>query len=132
MSRFQNKVALVTGSTQGIGEAVARRLAAEGASGVVVCGRNLERGAAVVAALRDMGSEAHFIPVELGSADSCKALIAKTDEIFGRIDVLVNAAGLSLRGSIVDTTVELWDTLMNVNVRAPFLLMQGGDRNNAA
>ncbi len=125
MNRFDDKVVLVTGSTQGVGEAVARRLVAEGASGIVVCGRNEERGAAVAAALTAMGTEAHFEPVELGDADSCKALTAAVDERFGRIDVLVNAAGLSLRGSIVDTSVELWDTLMNVNVRAPFLLMQG-------
>jgi NAD(P)-dependent dehydrogenase (short-subunit alcohol dehydrogenase family) len=125
MGRFDGKVALVTGSTQGIGEAVARRFAAEGAAGVIVCGRNSERGAGVAAALRALGSQAHFVPVELGDADSCKALIAATDERFGRLDVLVNAAGLSLRGTIIDTSVELWDTLMNVNVRAPFLLMQG-------
>ncbi|MCP4963672.1 MAG: SDR family oxidoreductase [bacterium] len=125
MDRFGGKVALVTGSTQGIGEAVARRMASEGAAGLVVCGRNHERGETVAASLRDMGTDAHFVPVELGDADSCKALIARTDELYGRIDVLVNAAGLSLRGSIVDTSVELWDTLMNVNVRAPFLLMQG-------
>ncbi len=125
MGRFDGKVALVTGSTQGIGEAVARRLAAEGAAGIVVCGRSHERGAAVVTALAELGTEAHFVPVELGDAASCLALIAAADERFGRIDVLVNAAGLTLRGSIVDTDVELWDTLMNVNVRAPFLLMQG-------
>lgn len=125
MGRFDGKVALVTGSTQGIGEAVARRLALEGAAGIVVCGRNKGRGESVVAALSALGTEATFVPVELGDADSCKALVAATDDRFGRIDVLVNAAGLSLRGSIVDTSVELWDTLMDVNVRAPFLLMQG-------
>jgi NADP-dependent 3-hydroxy acid dehydrogenase YdfG len=63
-----------------------------------------------------MGTEALFVPVELGDADSCKALISATDERFGRIDVLVNSAGLSLRGTIIDTTVEPWDTLMDVNV----------------
>ena len=125
MGRFDERVALVSGSTQGIGEAVARRFASEGASGIVVCGRNHERGANVVAALAELGAEALFVSVELSDADSCKALIGATDERFGRIDVLVNAAGLSLRGSIVDTAVELWDTLFDVNVRAPFLLMQG-------
>jgi len=125
MGRFENKIALVTGSTQGIGEAVARRFASEGAAGIVVCGRNEDRGQAVEAALTRLGADAVFVPVELGDAASCTALIAATDERFGRVDVLVNAAGLSLRGSIVDTTVELWDTIFAVNVRAPFLLMQG-------
>jgi NAD(P)-dependent dehydrogenase (short-subunit alcohol dehydrogenase family) len=125
MGRFDGKVALITGSTQGIGEAVAHRLASEGASGIVVCGRNLERGARVATDLTGLGFAVTFVPVELGDPESCTALIAATDERFGRIDVLVNAAGLSLRGSIVDTTVELWDALFAVNVRAPFLLMQG-------
>lgn len=125
MGRFDGKIALITGSTQGVGEAVARRLAAEGAAGIVVCGRNQERGAAVADDLTATGTAAPFVPVELADPDSCNALIAATDERFGRIDVLVNAAALTLRGTIVDTSVELWDTMMNVNLRAPFLLMQG-------
>lgn len=125
MGRFDGKVALITGSTQGVGEAVARRLVDEGAAGIVVCGRSQERGRAVAAALTAAGTEALFVPVELGEADSCRALLATTDARWGRIDVLVNAAALTLRGSITDTTVELWDTMMNVNLRAPFLLMQG-------
>jgi NAD(P)-dependent dehydrogenase (short-subunit alcohol dehydrogenase family) len=126
--RFAGKVALVTGSTQGIGEAVARRFATEGAEGIVVCGRNVERGENVKDALADLGTESLFVPVELADADSCRALVESADQGFGRIDVLVNAAGLSTRGTIVDTTVELWDTLMAVNARAPFLLMQGAIR----
>lgn len=125
MSRFEGKVALVTGSTQGIGEAAARRFAADGAAGVVVTGRNAERGAAVAAGLEAQGAAALFVPAELGDADACAALVAACDERFGRLDVLVNAAGLSDRGSIVDTTPELFDTLMAVNVRGPLLLMQG-------
>jgi NAD(P)-dependent dehydrogenase (short-subunit alcohol dehydrogenase family) len=124
MGRFDNQVALVTGSTQGVGEAVARRFVAEGASGIVVCGRNEQRGAGVAAALVDLGADAIFVPVELGDAESCRALVAATDERFGRVDTLVNAAGLTLRGTIVDTSVELWDMMFAVNVRAPFLLMQ--------
>ena len=125
MGRFEGKVALITGSTQGVGEAVARRLAAEGASGIVVCGRNEERGKAVVHDLHDVGSDAIFVSVELSDVDSCLNLIAAADDRFGRIDVLINAAAITLRDSIADGSVELWDTMMNVNVRAPFLLMQG-------
>ena len=125
MGRFEGKIALVTGSTQGVGEAVARRFVAEGAAGIVVCGRNPDRGAAVVAALEEGGTTAFFHSVELNEADSCRSLIAVADQRFGRVDVLVNAAAITLRGSITDTSVELWDTMMAVNVRAPFLLMQG-------
>jgi len=124
MGRFAGKIALITGSTQGVGEAVARRLAAEGAAGITVCGRNRQRGEAVADNLATAGTPAVFVPVELGDVDSCRNLVAATDAQFGRIDVLVNAAALTLRGTITDTTVELWDTIMNVNVRAPFLLMQ--------
>lgn len=125
MKRFEGKVALVTGSTQGVGEAVARRFASEGAAGIVICGRNTERGQKLAAELAALGTEALFVPVELADANSCQDLVAAADDRFGRIDVLVNAAGLSTRGSIIDTTIALWDELMAVNVRAPFLLMQG-------
>lgn len=125
MGRFEGKIALITGSTQGVGEAVARRMAAEGAAGIVTSGRNQDRGSAVVKALEEMGTAALFVPAELNDADSCRNLVATTDTRFGRIDVLVNAAAITLRGSISDTSVELWDEMMNVNVRAPFLLMQG-------
>ena len=128
MGALDNKVALVTGSTQGLGAAVARRFAAEGASGIVVCGRNAERGAGVVAELEAVGAAALFQPVELADLDSVEALVTAADERFGRIDVLVNAAALTDRGTIVDTTPELWDTLLNVNTRAPFFLMQGAIR----
>lgn len=122
--RFEDKVALVTGSTQGLGEAVARRLSGEGASGIVICGRSRERGEAVAASIPG----AVFVQAELADPEAVAGLIETTDRTFGRIDTLINAAGLSLRGSIVDTTVELFDRLMAVNVRAPFMLMQGAIR----
>ena len=124
MDRFIGKVAIVTGSTQGLGEAIVLRFAAEGASGIVVCGRNAERGEAVAESVRGLGADAIFVPVELGDLDSVAALVAESDGHFGRVDILVNAAALTDRGSIVDTTPDLWDTLLNVNTRAPFFLMQ--------
>lgn len=128
MRRFEGKIALVTGSTQGVGAAVARRFAEEGASGIAVTGRDVERGAAVAAELEDLGADAVFVPADLADAEACTQLIAAVDEHFGRLDILVNAAGLTTRGSIVDTTPDLFDRMFAVNVRAPFLLMQGAIR----
>lgn len=128
MGRFGGKVALVTGSTQGMGEAIATRLVNEGLSGLVVTGRNEERGAAVAARLNDAGCRTLFAAADLGDLAAVGNLLDVTDREFGRIDVLVNAAGDTQRGTVEDTTVELFDHLMAVNVRAPFLLMQGAIR----
>lgn len=124
MARFDGKVALVTGSTQGLGEAVARRFAAEGAAGIVVCGRNSDRGEAVAASLVELGSEAIFIPVELGDLDRVAALVAAADARFGRVDILVNSGASTERGTILNTTPELWDRIIDANLRAPFFLIQ--------
>lgn len=123
-SSFAGKVAVITGSTQGLGAATARLFQARGAEGLVVSGRNIDRGKAVAAELDGADCRAVFVPVELSDPDSCQALIAAADAEFGRVDVLVNAAAYTVRGSIVDTSVELWDMMMNVNARAPFLLTQ--------
>lgn len=125
MSRFEGKVALVTGSTQGLGEAIARRFASEGVAGVVVTGRDAGRGAAVVESLNSLGARAVFVAADLARHGDVEELIRATDDAFGRLDVLVNAAALTWRGTILDTDLELWDTIMNVNVRAPFFLTQG-------
>jgi NAD(P)-dependent dehydrogenase (short-subunit alcohol dehydrogenase family) len=117
-------VALVTGSTQGLGAAIVRRFAEEGAAGIVVTGRNAERGEAMAATLRGLGTEPIFVPAELGDLDEVAALVAAADDHFGRIDILVNAGALTNRGTILDTTPELWELLINVNLRAPFFLIQ--------
>lgn len=128
MSRFAGKVALVTGSTQGLGEAIARRLVSEGAAGIVVTGRDPDRGTAVAAALDELGTRSVFVRAHLERNEDVERLIAETDDAFGRIDVLVNAAALTSRGTILDTDLELWDAMMNVNLRAPFFLTQAAIR----
>jgi NAD(P)-dependent dehydrogenase (short-subunit alcohol dehydrogenase family) len=123
--RLDGKVVAVTGSTQGLGAAIARRAADLGAAGIVVTGRDRERGEAVSG---DVASEAIFVEADLADPEACVEIIRACDERFGRLDGLVNAAGLSSRGTLDDTSVELWDRLFAINVRAPFLLMQHGAR----
>ena len=126
--RLDGKVLVVTGSTQGLGAAIARRAVSIGAEGIVICGRDGHRGEGVRGELTAAGCDAVFVEADLAEVESCRRVIAACEEHFGRLDGLVNAAGLSTRGTLDDTSVELWDRLFAVNVRAPFLLMQGAHR----
>lgn len=122
--RLDSKVAVVTGSTQGLGEAIVRAFAGEGAAGLVLCGRDRAKGGRVVEDLTAGGCRAVFVPADLSSVADCRAVVAAADRGFGRCDILVNAAGNTERGSILDTSEATFDALFNVNVRAPFFLMQ--------
>ena len=125
MNRMDGKICVVTGSTQGLGAAIARRLAEAGAAGLVTLGRNAARGEAVAAAItRDTGAPVHFVKADLGSVPDCRRVIAEAEQRFGRVDVLVNAGALTDRGTILDTSPELFDALFAVNVRGPYFLMQ--------
>ncbi len=119
------KVAIVTGGTQGLGEAIALAFAARGAAGIVICGRNAEKGEAVRKALEAAGAKAIFVTADLTQVDAACAVVDAADRAFGRVDILVNAAGLTDRGDILDTTPERYDEIFAVNARAPFFLMQG-------
>lgn len=123
-SHFADRVYVVTGSTQGVGEAIATALAKAGAAGLVICGRNGENGARVKSVLEAAGASVEFVPADLENPEDCRRIIRACDERFGRIDGLVNAAGLTDRGTIEDTSLELWDRMFAINTRAPFLLIQ--------
>jgi NAD(P)-dependent dehydrogenase (short-subunit alcohol dehydrogenase family) len=89
--RLQGKVALVTGATQGLGEGIACRFAREGAQ-VVINGRSIQRGEAVVAKLRGLGAEAHFIRADVSQYDEATTLVEQAAAHFGRLDILINNA----------------------------------------
>lgn len=121
---FDGKSVIVTGSTQGVGLATARLVAERGAAAVTICGRNQENGRKAVELLEAVGTRAIFVRADLSQQEDCLAVIDHAAEAFGRIDSLINCCGSSKRGTLENTTQELWDYLFAVNVRAPFFLIQ--------
>jgi NAD(P)-dependent dehydrogenase (short-subunit alcohol dehydrogenase family) len=123
-NQFKGKVAVVTGGTQGLGEAIARLFAERGAAGLVIVGRNRKRGKAVADDITKGGCKTVFVAADLADLKAARKVIPAAEKAFGRVDVLVNAAAITDRGTIVDTSPELFDSMFDVNVRAPFFLMQ--------
>ena len=122
--QFAGQYAVITGGTQGMGEAVARLFAARGAAGLAICGRNKAKGDAVAAELSRAACKTLYVPADLANIGDCRNVIAVADRAFGKLHVLVNCAGLTDRGTILDTSPELFDRMFAINVRAPFFLMQ--------
>ena len=121
---LEDRVVLVSGGTQGVGAGIARAAVREGAH-VVVSGRRADVGEAFAAELRGLGgTEALFVRADVADVAQAQASVTATVERFGRIDGLVNAAGRTDRGTLLDTTPELFDGHVAVNLRAPFFLMQ--------
>ncbi|MBI4183961.1 MAG: SDR family oxidoreductase [Proteobacteria bacterium] len=121
---FTGRAYVVTGGTQGIGAAAALALARAGAVGVAICGRTRGTGAAVAAEIAAAGAAALVVAADLARVEDCRAVVPACERRFGRVDGLVNAAGVTDRGTIESTPPELWDRIFAVNVRAPFLLTQ--------
>jgi NAD(P)-dependent dehydrogenase (short-subunit alcohol dehydrogenase family) len=122
---LNDKVCVITGSTSGIGHGIAVYFAEHGAK-ILVHGRNADRGAEIVAELRAIGggADADFAQGDLTDEAACRTLIRRAVERFGRIDVLVNNAADTSRGTIESQPVALWDHIFAANTRAPFILMQ--------
>jgi NAD(P)-dependent dehydrogenase (short-subunit alcohol dehydrogenase family) len=121
---MDGKVAIVTGSTQGLGETIAHLFADRGVKGMVIAGRNTRNGARVKADLENKGVKTVFVEADLGKLDDVRKLTAACDKEFGTVDALVNAAGMTDRGTIWDTSPELYDQMFAINTKAPFFLMQ--------
>jgi NAD(P)-dependent dehydrogenase (short-subunit alcohol dehydrogenase family) len=123
-ANISGKVAIITGGTQGLGEAIARLFGERGAAGIMICGRNAKGGERVASEISAAGCPAVFVQADLAKVADCRKVVAKADERFGRVDALVNAAALTDRGNIFDTTEERYNEIFDVNVRAPFFLIQ--------
>lgn len=117
--------AIVTGGAQGIGFAVAEALADEGCRALALIGRSQEKGDKAVAPLKKSGVDAIFISADVAKVADCKRAVDTAIAHFGTVNALVNAAATSARGSLVETSEELFDTIFATNVRGPFFLMQG-------
>ncbi len=116
--------ALITGGSQGLGLAIARELVAQGCTRLVITGRDIAKGEAAAAALRDGGVEASFLAADMGDAGAVVAMVDQAAQRMGRVSALVNSAAATDRGSILDTTPELWDSVLDVNARGPFFALQ--------
>jgi NAD(P)-dependent dehydrogenase (short-subunit alcohol dehydrogenase family) len=124
-ANLAGKIAVITGGGQGLGEAIARLFAERGAAGIVICGRDAAKGERVARAISETGCKTHFVRADLAHVAECRHVIAEADRLFGRIDVLVNAAALTDRGDIFTTTEQRYNEIFDVNMRAPFFLIQG-------
>ncbi|WP_026621535.1 2-hydroxycyclohexanecarboxyl-CoA dehydrogenase (plasmid) [Ensifer sp. WSM1721] len=121
MQRFEGKVAVITGAGGGIGSAIARRLASEGAL-VVVTDANAEAAATVTADIRASGWQAETITANIADKGECASLIADSFALRGRLDVLVNNAGINRRGNLLALSDEDWSLSFAVNLNSMFHL----------
>ena len=122
-AEFAEKVVFVTGATSGIGRACALRFAEAGAR-IAAVGRNEEALASLAEAIGEAGGKTLLLQADLSRAEEADRVVDQTIERAGGIDVLVNAAGHIATGTIEDTSLEAWDAMLNINLRAVFHLMQ--------
>ena len=128
MPALHGKVAVVTGSTSGIGKGLAEHFASLGAR-VVIHGLERERAGEVVAQITAAGGAADAFIGDLIDPEICRGVVRFAVERFGRVDVLANNAADTSRGDVESTSIDLWDRIMAVNLRAPFLCLQEAVRH---
>lgn len=116
---LEGKVAVVTGGSRGIGRAIALRLSAEGAK-VAICGRNLEAAEEVVAEIEAAGAIGMAVAADVSRESEAEALIQAGITRFGRLDILINNAGITKDGLLVRMKEEDWDTVLDVNLKGAF------------
>lgn len=122
--RLENKVAVVTGASRGIGAAIAKRLAAEGATVAITYVSSPDKAREVVAEIEGKGGKAIAIKADAADSKAVKAAITKAYETYGRLDILVNNAGIARIGSVEDFSEEDFDALVAVNIRSVYAATQ--------
>ena len=124
MSKLKDKVALVTGASRGIGAAIAKRLAAEGANVAITYAKDAKAAADVVTAIEGTGRKAFAVQADAADADAVRSAVEQTAKTFGRIDVLVNNAGTLIPKAFEESTLEDIDRMFDINVRGVLVATQ--------
>src|SRR5438552_9474040 len=122
--KLEGKIALITGGSRGIGAAIAKRLAADGASVAITYAKDASAASAVVKAIELDGGNAVAIQADAADAEAVKAGVEKTVATFGQLDVLVNNAGTAIPKPFEETTLEEMDRMIDINVRGVFIATQ--------
>ena len=122
-ARFDGQFAVITGGTQGLGLATARLMKARGAAGLVIVGRDPEKGEAARAGLDGDGCRAVFVSADLATDEGIERLVTAADREFGAVHSFVNCAAATWRGTVWNTTAQMWDDMLAMNVKMPGLLV---------
>jgi NAD(P)-dependent dehydrogenase (short-subunit alcohol dehydrogenase family) len=117
-------VTIINGGTQGLGEAVARKLVSQGADGLVLAGRSADRGEALASELTGLGTPTLFVQCDIAEPSTPQAIVEACDQKFGTVHGVVNVADATSRATLFTDTPEHFDTQMTVNVKAPYFLIQ--------
>ncbi len=122
--KLEGKIALVTGGSRGIGAAIAKRLAADGADVAITYTKGADAAASVVKEIERAGQKAIAIQADAADADAVNAAVEKTVATYGRLDILVNSAGTAIPKTFEETTLEEMDRVIDINVRGTFVATQ--------